>query len=413
MDASHKITEFYEVFTKRRHEIGKLLSTLKHDDIVNIFVEIYKEYRDGEYNNPVTSMLLGKNDFCDNRRMATYAIPTIEFLHVIFAVQNILDKHGTVEFYAGMGLFSHMYRAYCDNRCELYMVDQVFAADGNYCVETSSANTYYEVSKKTFEQSIHRSIPFGEYICMAILPSPTIAQTLPMFLDACRPACMILVLEERDLRMIDNLRTQHGMIRLPNVQYNVLILDAKIITYNDYFTEHKKKHHAKTVILSMIEITKETIDSFVHGVLGIDCVLEYTHTETQPASDDLFTSCVMRDMFPKWMLGLPETAKNEIMNSLYAKLLLSHPALESMIFKFIKNNISDMNEYREYLSWRPSMPIYCSQKRFAEYKTFYRMLANSQSVNELQKIGVIPTSIDTVDLAFAYLFEIYEMTSKH
>lgn len=399
MDARYEEI-FYKTFTENRPEIGRLLEQNMH---YNFLTNVFRKLGSID-NNCVKNMLLGLIGYECNKQMALYTIPTIEFMDVVYSLQIILDKYSVIEMYSGLGLFSHLYSKYTEEKIKLeYPKTEIFTYDGDRCIETHSTSYYHDVEKTSFEQFIIDKDPLEGNICIAIMPDYNIHKSLRMFIEVCKPGCLVIVVNKDDKNLI--------LENIPSEQYHVLCLDTKIISYLDYYLEECKDYsHTCTIIVSPINITESVIRMVSHEILMSpeDIIVNDTLDE----NEYIFNDCVMNHLFPKWMLQMSLEDKAKVLQSVY-RLLWQHPGqIEKQFYAFINSNISNLEEFWDYINWKPRPPIFCTKEKYIEYKKIYLHIINNEPLTDLIKCGIIPSWINDVKSALLYTYLEYESKNK-
>jgi len=120
-------------------------------------------------------------------------------------------------------------------------------------------------------------------------------------------------------------------------------------------------------------------------------------------------------ILPKWMLSLNLSESKRILNMLYKtqyKGACMRFKYAMMMYKFINVNIKNMDEFDEYVRWTPVPPIVCKGNKFVEYRTLYRQLKNTGSIDKLKEDNIIPEWIDNINTAFTYIYFEYENKYK-
>lgn len=335
--------------------------------------------------------------------MAIYSIPSQEFMDVIYSLQCAFDVNNIVELYAGMGLFAHMYTKYTTRKTNNgFHNTTITAYDSGTCFETQSQNKYYDVKKESFEQLYLNRTTLYDTICVALMPSYDMYDSLRNFFDICRPECLVLVVNKDD--------TQKICENIPSERYNFITFTSKIITCLDYYLDNADYSHADTIIISRIKIGVADIQQIANVILAKTESIEIK-CNNEP-NDIVFNDCIMHQMFPKWMLNIPIDTKKIIMNDVYQLLKPFSKKIETNFFDFVTDNITSLDEFWEYMKWKPRPPIFCTKEKFVEYRTIYRHIINCKPLDELKQYGIIPHWIDNIKSALLYTYLEYESLNK-
>lgn len=391
---------FYKTFTEFRPNIGKLLEQNMHYSfLTNIFRKLGRDNIDC-----VKNMLLGLSGYECNKQMALYTLPTIEFMDIIYSLQIILDKYSVIELYSGLGLFSHLYSKYADEKTKLgYPKTEIFTYDGDRCMETHSPIYFHNVEKASLEQFIIDKNILENYICTAIMPDYNIHKSLQMFIENCKPGCMVVVVNKDDKDLI--------LENIPSGKYNVLCLNTKIISYLDYYLDDKDYQHTCTIIISPMNITENMIQLISHEILmsSEDIIINNTIDE----NECVFNDCVMNNLFPKWMLQIKIEDKIRVLKSIHELLWQHSGQVEKQFYTFITSNISSMEEFWDYVNWKPRPPIFCTKEKYIEYKKIYMHIMNNIPLEDLSRCGIIPSWINDTKSALLYTYLEYESKNKY
>lgn len=390
---------FYKTFTENRPEIGHLLEqNMKYKFLTDIFRKLFNVD-----NDCVKNMLLGLVGYECNKQMALYAIPTLEFMNVIYSLQVILDKYSIIEMYSGLGLFSYLYSKYTEEKSKLeYPRTDIIAYDGDRCVETHSTSYYHDVGKTSFEQFIISKKQLENNICVAIMPDYSIRKSLQMFIKVCKPGCMVIVVNQYDKDLI--------LENIPSGQYNVLCLNTKIISYLDYYLEDKDYSHTCTIIISPINITDNMLRMTSREILM--STEDITVENTSDEHEYVFNDCVMNNLLPKWMIQISLEDKTKVLQSIHRLLWQHQGQIEKNFYTFLNSNISSLEEFWDYINWKPRPPIFCTKEKYIEYKKIYSHIINNGSLIDLTKHGIIPTWIKDTKSALMYIYLEYESNKK-
>jgi hypothetical protein len=355
---------------------------VSYDFLANIF----KTEENTKRNNCVRRLLLGLDGYEHNKQMSLYSIPTSEFMNCVKIIQNFLNVNHVVELYAGLGLFSNLYSNFMsDDKPTI-----VEAYDANRQFETSTDAKFYTINKMSFEKFIIDRISLQNKICVAIFPN-YILDFLDEFLRVCKPKCLIIVMENESVSKFQHLRNN----------YHLLELNLKIITYIDYFLDDKTYLNSKTLVISNDNIPNEL---FPNSLM---------YENNNSPQEMLLSKYVVNNMFPKWIMDLSEQEQKELLRISYSFMNgLEHTVLLKNILQFINKNIRTYDEYIEYFSWKPRPPIFCSFMKYAEYRTLYHLVTESNLESLIQQ-GIFPKWIVDKKSAFIFLYLEYEITEKN
>lgn len=385
-------TMFYEIFTENRPQIGNLLEQNSHYNFLSKMFDGYD----------IKNLLLGLYGFECNKQTALYSLPTTEFMDVIYALQILFDKYKITEMCAGLGLFSYMYSKYTQDKKQLeYPETIIHTSDGDRCLETLSPYYYCDMEIISFEKYIIDKNNFCDEICIAIMPPTSIYESLRQFIEICKPNCLVLVIDKDDVNLI---------VKNVPQEYKTICLNTKIITYLDYHINGKLNIHTCTIVITKTPVFTETIETICKEiVLSSE---EVFTSETICETEMIFNDYVMNNLFPKWMLNLSLEEKKKIMESVYKLLCNYQKEIGIKFYKFVSSNIETLEEFWEYLEWKPKPPIYCTKNKYEEYKDIYKYIVDDKPLSELIQRGILPDWVNNKKIALSYIYLEYECQNK-
>jgi len=395
---------FYDTFTTKRNNICELLKkNCEYTYLTWMFNEL-----ESVYPNSVKNLLLGLSGYECNKNMALYTLPTIDFMHIIFALQIILDKFNIVELYAGLGLFSGLYASYIKNKNTSTNTNnetdeddkdeqtKIATFDAGRCLETHTNILYSNVKKMSLESFIIKNTSLEQSICVALMPT-NIDKHIQLFLSVCQPNCFVIIIDEVDKDKLINSVT--------NEDYHLLFLKTNVISYLDYYENNKKYPRTCICVISHEVITEDMIN-----LLVVESMM-FNRGENKIESNEIEKIIIdgnKKHIFPNWICELNINEKNDVIKKIY-NLQSSQTEITNDLFEFIYNNINDMNELDEYINWKPIQPIKCTKKQFIEYRNIYRQLITNNNLSELKYVGILPKWIDELKEAIIYIFLEYEI----
>lgn len=419
--------EFHQIFAYNRPIIGKLIQRKSdYKYLTSVFQNIERQQK-----YCVRNMLLGLTGYESNKQMAIYAIPTTEFMDLIYALQIIFDNYAIIETHAGLGLFSYMYSDYSDKKTDCgFPVTLVHTYTDDRCMETHAPIYYCKPEIVSFNRFIINKTQFTDKICVSIMPN-NIQKNIRMFLDTCKPLCMVIVVDVNDKDEVLN--------KINGSSYKSLCLNAKIISYLDYYVQCLPvvHNHTCTIILSTRDISETAIRETVKDILmspenltidGNGNVNVNVNASASASDDEMvIDDCIMNKILPYWMLELPVDDKIKLTNMLHG-VIAKHvygddemadtryssqlKKIEKLFYTFINENIHGMSEFVEYLEWKPRPPVYCTAEKYNEYKQIYMYLLDEEPLENLYTNGILPCWITDIKSALLYIYLEYESDHK-
>lgn len=397
-------------FRCNRRDIGKILSNRSsYNDIIDTIK--YFQSINGQ-NNYLQQAMLGQLGYETNATSAIPMIFTDEFMYIVYSIQLILDVFEITEMQSGMGLFSCMYSNFC-NLHEIHSMDvmndlpktQIESYDCFNVVETSSTNKFYSIKNKSLKKFMIDKTNLENKICIFNMPND-LHKYIKIFLCECKPAGVIVTMEREFITNII-----HSMNDISD--YSVLKIVPKVFSYLDICNNYGHIRRTRTLIITKVKITPSMIESTVKDILMFDNkIFDDTHFNK---SESIFIRCVMSKKLPFWMLGVDKSQWSDILVGLYNALKNGkclRQSLSAKMYAFINENIKNIDEFTEYINWKPSPPILCTSQKFIDYRTLYRKISNFSThnipISELKALNIIPDWIDTYDDALLYTYLTYE-----
>lgn len=402
------INNFYTTMKFRRCELPMVLSNTDYDTLTSIFKDIGKNHKI----NILRKLFLGISGLECNKQMAIYTIPTFEFMTLVYALQLSLDKFTIADFCSGMGLFSKLYNDYTLSKTELgFPNTNIIAYDNCNLLETNCTHKFYTMNNISFETLISQQTHFDNCICVALMPM-SIDTYIKRFIDICRPACFIIVTSAKKVRIFEEIFNNY------NSYYSITILNVKMISYLDYYSyDSCDINHTRTIVILPKNIASQKCNYFntvvnpiIRDVLTFDGNIEMENNPNR--IEALFNDCIITQIFPQWMMTLTIEKKTDVLNNIYQIIKDYNPEMKIKLFDFMCENIKSYDDFVKYLNWKPNLPIFCTAKKFLEYKNIYESINTENDINKFYESGIFPDWIHTVDDARNFLFLDYEYLTK-
>lgn len=388
--------QLYEALTHCRHELPQFLMQYKCCDyayLSNLFAEITQSKDDSCV---LRKLLHGLEGYEHNKQMALYSIPTVEFMSMIYSLQVLTDRYNVVELFSGMSLFSGIYTRFAEGKeISNYPKTNVTALDSNTWLETSNEHKYFQTEKCSIEKCITNHPDLNSSVCVAIFPHK-FEQFLPIFFDTCHPDSVVVVIPKSD--------TETYMALATGTLYKALCVNPKLITYLDYcyLPDGLDVRHSRTIIYTKTDVHERSLQIISNEILQYNCKIMME--EQADSATEITHDCISINLFPLWMCHLNVNEKNEALSEL--QRVHNVPKM----FIMIRDNIKNMDELREYLTWKPSPPLACVQSRFNEFRNLYRRIGHEGELEKMKNECIFPEWIRTIDDAYDYLYLDYDMT---
>lgn len=406
MSPSYTASDYVDTFKYNRLQLSTILNVNnEYGYLVEIFSQITKNYPNNEQHKYeiMRKLMMGCEGYEHNKQSSIYAIPTSELIHLVYAMQVLTDKYETVELFAGMGLFSNMYETFANKKCESgFPRTQITAYDGDFWSETSNKKKFYNVVEKSIETLLTERHDMNNAICVAIFPH-NILGVLVLFLETLTPECLILVIpKDHERRVVDALN---------ETAYKASRFEIKNITYIDYYGLPECEHiqHSVTLVISKYQMIESQISSVIKDILLFDkdiCVNVPEQSGDRITVQRIINDYIYSDMFPEWMAYVSHEDKSEILHK------LAGSGINQDIVYFIRNNITNMEEFNEYINWKPLKPVRCSKDKFNEYKRIYTRLKTIDDIIYFKENGTFPDWIINIEDAYMYLYLDYTTSIK-
>lgn len=386
------IYDYYVCFTTLRSRMSSILSRdANFQTLYNIFHKFVVDHK--TESDIVAKVLCGKIGSEYNKQMALHSIPTNEFMNFVSDVCNVLQLNSLIELYSGLGLFASMYDKYI-NHNRLQRDVEICAYDGMRSLETSGM-TYFDVQHKSLEKFILDETTLDNKMCVAILPD-RLEFVLDLFLSICTPACLILVVPWKDCgKIIDCVE---------RTDYYYVITNTKILTYLDHYNALYNQNfvpNTRTFVITPNEFHLNSVN--------------YVEVPIEPIDKSMYTfnECLTKGILPYWMLTLRRDEKILAMDSIYDLIgNVNNTTIQNKLHKFIANNITSMQEFKEYIAWKPRPPIYCTKEKFLEYRKMYQKLCQGKPLSYFHRYGIMPRWIRNIESAKIFLYLEYEVQDK-
>lgn len=390
--------QLYEIMTSRRHELNTFLMmdrSCEYTHLSNLLMDLVNTRNEP---NMIYKLFTGTLGYEHNKQMALYHLPTIEFMSMIYSLQVLTDKYNVIELFSGMSLFSALYSQFTTVKERFgYPMTTVNAYDNNTWLETSSERKFYQTQKYSLERMIINRQDMKDSICIAIFPHK-LERLVTLFLETCCPDCLVVVIPRNAV--------DEYMGFANNSQYKAICVNPKLITYFDmcYLPDGQDARQTRTIIYSKSDIHERSLQMISNEVLLYKQPI--TIKSVNHKADDIVSGSIAIGILPIWMSRLSINEKDEVLSEL--RRMSNVPRVPIMIC----DNVQTMDEFREYMTWKPSPPLTCPKQLFAQFRGLYRKLSELNGLEYLKSIGVFPSWIQNVNDAYDYLYLDYEEPTK-
>ena len=240
------------------------------------------------------------------------------------------------------------------------------AFDAGRCVETHSNMKYFNITEMSAESFIINKVDLSGIICVMMFPDK-LEQVINLFLTICKPSCIVIVIPKKNKN-----KTYKKILD----GYYVSSIYPKLITCMSAFSQNETIDNSITMIISKKEISEQMLnDVIVNGLHQTGNCFIRNELTNDMRIHNIIIDGVGHKMFPKWIMQISENDKNKVLLCIH-KLLQNQQQFAEKFYNFINQNITNLDEFNEYIEWNPHPPINCNHEKFLEYKKFYLMVSS-------------------------------------
>lgn len=377
---------FYSIFKNSRNELGHYLEVNGgYDQIKNLLISIEENKK--HIKNVIRKLFLGSIGPEFNKQKSIYELPTNELLEIITFICQFYNITEIEELCAGQGLLSYLLKF------KLGTNYNVYATDGNRCMETSDKKKYYEVENKMFLNYCSNSAQqFGDKLVIISWMPHNDFSDFELLLDKNPPKYLLI---------IDHNHSQH-LDKLENVGYNFVKIYGKQISYQDYFCDNIT-HNPKSTILFA---TKE--DNIKSLALNIKIKLDHCLVKREDYTDQTILYDIIKKLEVEYIIP------NIQHNNTKKVVLMLHDIVKKKlkIPKYMKS-LNELNFWYQ-LAKNKLFPLSIhSRKKFIEYKTYTEKLNLPDGLEYLKNNGIIRNWVNDYQTAVRYLWLEYTSEIKN